>query len=413
MRRQIIILSMLLCAVSVSAQDVRVGECGYWCQMFGGARDPIRRVEPSYLLPKTVGVAQIAYSGAWYSYQKSMPHHLTTLELFDELAYHGIRAVRLWLTVPYWDGIKPRYDGCGNEITGVIFEDMRLVWEHPYVDTIVLILTDAGHTSYETDCDGSGSMTWLNAPIKDFATFMFENFGDQDKTIILANTEIDNQWRGFKCTEPDEINFDSFWGPARQEECLAENTIKECVLEMAKIRYDYAIRKVEEGQRIVEEVRDRYPNAKLRLETSMTISAFAPTERLLGMYALSAVRDMEYPPDRIGVSHWKGSNITLTEAIEIVKMVSGYSIERLFVDQIGQNEKTYGRQYTTITRKAHEAWDAGVTLVMVWLWRTTWPIPPEKDKGMWSQLCIPPIPWCGWGESNSGLQAIYELNKGD
>jgi hypothetical protein len=366
-----------------------------------------------YALPKMVGTAQIAYSEAWQGYQRAMTHHFWTGELFDELGEHGIRAIRLWLTVPFDDGMRIHSDDRGNEWTRVIFEDIRYVWEHPDIDVIVVILTDPRHTAWETDCDGRGSMTWINDPVEEFARFMFEAFPHIDKTVIIANTETDNQWRGFKCNEPNEMIWDSV-PPAKVEECLANNTAKECVREFSMWRFEYALRQVEKRQRIVQEVRAEYPYATLRLRTAMTISVFSFEQaktRWLGQYALRHIRGMRYKPDYIGISYWRGARQSLTWVIQEIRRVTGYPAERLFLDQIGQNEKHPGAQYERITNLMHEAWENGVNLGLVWIWKTTWPIPQEKDKGMFEQLCRPPDRFCGWGEPHSGLQAIIDLNE--
>jgi hypothetical protein len=369
-----------------------------------------------YTLPKTVGAAQIAYSSAWQHYQRAMPHHFTTGELFDEMGEHGLRAVRLWLTVPYWDGVEhPVFPEYYQNYQ--VFEDMREVWKHPDIDVIMVILTDPSHTVQELDCDGRVSMTLIDDPVEAFAEFMFKHFSDQDKTIIIANTESDNQWRGFDCNENDEINFDTFWGPDRQAECFANNTLEQCVYEMAQIRFNYVLRTIENRQRIVEKVRKKYPDATLRLRTSVTISVFSETQdlRYMNMFVLPKIRLMKYKPDYIGISFWRGANMTLTNVISVVQRLTGYPAERLLIDQIGQNEKKYGLQYDKITRLTNEAWDNNVNLVLVWLWKSTWraylPNGAPADKGMWSILCDEPDPWCGWGEPNSGLGAIYELNQ--
>jgi hypothetical protein len=366
-----------------------------------------------YTLPKTVGVAQIAYSEAWKAYQKNMPHHFTTKELFDDLGYHGIRAVRLWLTVPFDDGIRASTSGGDIVWVTTTFEDMREVWEHPDVDVIMVILTDMRHTGREIDCDGKPSMTWINDPVEEFARFMFEHFSDQDKTVIIANTETDNQWRGFRCDDPEEMIWDSI-PPADVAECLAANTREECVREFSYWRMKYALRQIEKRQRIVEEVRSEYPGAALKLRTSMTVHVFNREQaqgKYLGQFALSWVRKMTYKPDYIGISFWRGAKMTLTEAIQYVHRITHYPRNRMIIDQIGQNEKEYGRQYSRITKLTHEAWANKINLVLVWMWKTTWSVPPERNKGMWNVLCEAPNPWCGWGEPNSGLGAIYELNE--
>jgi len=433
---------MLLGALEVCAQ-VRVPPCGYWCFHRPVPRRvlperpevPVPAVDPSidYQLPRTVGVAQIAYSEAWQGYQRAMPHHFTTGELFDELAGHGIRSVRLWLTVPYWDGIEaPGYNPTRNY--NPIFEDMAEVWGHPDVDIIVVIFTGVEHALIEPGCQSGTNMSWTLEDTARIAHFFFQHFPDQDKTIVIANPETDNQWRGFDCVEPDEIDFDSFWGPARQQECFDSKTLEECVYEMAMIRYDYAIRRVEERQKIVQEVRDMYPEATLRLRTSMTISQTVPNDKYFGHYALERVHEMEFQPDYIGLSYWRNHGRTIQEAVDHIYELTGYPPERIFLDQAGQNEKKFGRQYPVFMKRALDAWDSGIDLVLFWMWRQTWHAygGTEDDKGL-SKL-FGPLPiinnmskglwpankgvweWLTtegdvvWGSPNSGLEAIYQLN---
>ena len=369
-----------------------------------------------YALPKTVGVNQIAYDAAWpfstgiHTGERGLLDHFTTGELFDELGLHGMRSVRLWLDVPYWDGVLYP-DGTLNP--DPIFEDMRKVWEHPDIDVIVIVFTSIAHSLREDGCTGGHNMSWPEEPTYEIAKFFYEQFPDQDKIIIFHNPETDNQWRGFDCREPDEINFDTFWGPARQQLCLDEHTLEECVLEMAKIRFDYAIQEVERRQKEVQLARSEHPDATISVRTAMCLSMTVPHDEFFGMYALSRVKSMEYQPDYLTLSHWKGHYLPIARAILQIMRVSAYPVERIFIDQIGSNEKYPGKQYPVLVAQTHGAWDAGVNLVLVWMWRQTWhafhPNEWPLNKGMWNWITTEGR--VEWGDPTSGLGAIYELNQ--
>jgi len=150
----------------------------------------------SYRLARTVGVNQNAYSEAWpFPRHGGILDQFTTKELFDELSGYGIRAVRLWLSVPYNDGFNGP----------PIYEDMHLVWGHPDIDTMVVIFTDERYTTWaEPGCTSTRVVAQVDEPTYEIATFLYENFGDQEKTIIITEPEIDNLWRGYDCSEPND-----------------------------------------------------------------------------------------------------------------------------------------------------------------------------------------------------------------
>jgi hypothetical protein len=355
-------------------------------------------------------VAQIAYSEAWRLWQPNFTPHFTTKELLDEVSSYGISAVRLTLAVPYWDGIRkrPAYP------LEVYLEDMHEVWGHPGIDVFVILFADHADAIREVGCTGKKSVNWPAEPTEEIARFLLDHFGEEDKTIIFATPEIDNQWRGFDCTTPDVINFSTFWGPQRLAECLAAKTQEECVYEMAMIRYDYAIQRVEERARVLAEVRRDYPYARLRLASSMTVSVTMAQDKYFGHYALQRVADMVYKPLYLGLSHWGGHGRTIGEAIQHIRDITGYPEWRIFVDQIGQNEKVYGLQYDLLTDKTTAARSEGINLVLVWLWKQTWhkfkPSGKPENKGMWSwESESGPVVF---GAPNSGLDAIIHLNGG-
>ncbi len=463
-------LTLYLCAAlvavsgGVSAQLVRpapiVDPCpepdSWTCQMWPylcedceEERTPLRRVIPTlrpvptsdpfvnYEIPRTVGVAQIAYSAAW-PFNNGLLDHFTTKELLDELTFHGISAVRLWLSVPYNDGMVERHDGCGNTWISTTFEDMREVWGHPQINTFVVIFTDPAYANWEPGCQSVRNISWPNEPTYEIATFLYEHFGHLDKTIIIANPETDNLWRGYDCVEPTEAYFDSFWGPDRQEECFSTKTLEECVYELSMARFDYTRMQIEKRQIAVERARAENPDAALRIYTSMTINVFTPERAEKGKYlGKFALRDMEFEhdPDFIGASVWDGAGISVAEAIRQVRYYTGYPAKRIFLDQAGASEKRPGRQYPVIYARVEDAFNSGVNLALVWMWRQTWHHfnDTEDSKGLWLtttttnpkwsfEKALIPLNkgmwnwittegWVEWGEPTSGLGAIYDLNR--
>lgn len=430
MRRQIIILlAVLLVATVVFSQRVRVGlECSecpdpdsWTCQMWPYicenceatcTRVPFRRVRPVPRvepLPQTVGVAQIAYDAAW-PFSPKLLNHFTTKELFDELATHGIRAVRLHLSAPYWDGVESsRADGCGNPIEGIIFEDMNEVWGHPDIDVIVLLFANDMTSNWETDCNGGNQLSWPHDQTYEFASFLFRNFGDEDKTIILTMGEVDNIWRGFHCVDPEEMIWESI-PPATVNDCLETKTRAECVFDFSMIRFEWTRKEIERRQIEVERAQAENPRARLRIETSMTISVFSPEQaagKYLGKFAL---RDMqfEHPPRFYGASYWNGAEshgISISDAIYSIMEYRGIPAEQVFIDQVGANESFPGKQYAVLMERITEAFSTGVTAAFVWMFRQTW---HGKNKGMWQFLTTEGR--VEWGEPTSGLSAIYTLN---
>jgi len=378
---------------------------------------PVPTTDPTldYTLPRTVGVAQIAYDAAW-PYGNGQLNHFTTGELFDELAGHGIRAVRLWLSADYWEGIEhptnpllytyPDYP--------IMYEDMNRVWAHPQIDVIVVIFLSPAHSDWEEGCRGGQNVAWANEPTYKIADFLFRHFGHLDKTIIFANPETDNQWRGFDCVEPWEFNFETMAlvGP---EPCTEEETIEACVYRHAMARMDLAQRKIEARQIAIEQARAEHPGATLRILNSMTVHVFTPEQaegKYLGKFAL---RDMkfEHDPDIIGASVWGGGDVDVANAIWQIRKYTGYPAERIFIDQVGANETWHGKQYQVLMDRIPQAFDAGVNLAMVWMWRMTWhhfgDAERPRNKGMFEWLTTEGR--VEWGAPNSGLEAIYELNE--
>jgi hypothetical protein len=376
-----------------------------------GARAPYSDPNIDYALPKTVGATQIAYSAAWPR-DTAMLDHFTTKEVLDELASHGIRAVKLFIAGVYWDGVEHPTNPLLYPDYPIIFEDMHEVWEHPDIDVFVITFMNYGHASWARGCDGGWELEWPNEPTYEIAKFLFKHFGDQDKTIIIAGSEIDNQWRGFGCNDPEDAMWDS-WPQADIDACLAEKTQAECAYDLSMDRMRYATREIQRRQREVEKARSEHPDATIRIRTSVNISV---TSRRAKYYFTSFMHEMynemEYWPDYVGLTHFKGDNTTLAQAVKNIQRLIGYPVERIYLDQFGTFEKTEGKQYPVIYNKGVDGFNLGINSMFVWMWRQTWHrftsggVP--LNRGMFQWLTTEGR--VEWGAPTSGLQAIYELN---
>jgi hypothetical protein len=339
-------------------------------------------------------------------------NHFTTKELFDELASHGIRAVKLFLAGLYWDGVEHPTNPIFYHDYPITFEDMHEVWAHPDIDVIVITFINYGHAAWLRGCGGGWEMGWPNEPTYEIAKFLFKHFGDQDKVIIFTSGEVDNQWRGYECNDPQDAMWD-FWSLKDIDECLAEKTQVECAYDLSLDRMWYAKMEIERRQREVEKARSEHPDATLRIATSVNISVTTRREKY---YFTSFIhymyRYMNNWPDYIGLSHFKGDGTTLEKAVSNIQRLTGYPVERIFLDQFGTFERTEGKQYDLIYNKGVDGFNLGLNLQLVWMWRQSWHrftsggVP--LNRGMFQWLTTGGR--VEWGAPTSGLQAIYELN---
>ena len=153
MKKRLVFVLVLIASLAW-AQTVRVPECGFWCQMFGGKRPPLTRLIPdtdNYWLPRGVGVIAHGYDMAvaphqWWKLTNVMPNHA----MLDDIAQHDIRIANIWIRVNPFDGTArwchdqwypySGYTGiemCQGNGT-IINEDMDLFWTHPDFDVLII-----------------------------------------------------------------------------------------------------------------------------------------------------------------------------------------------------------------------------------------------------------------------------------
>jgi len=362
----------------------------------------------SYKLPKSVGVNQIAYSEAW-----PRPRHggvldqFTTKELFDELGSYGINAVRLWLSVRPDDGFNGP----------PVYEDMHEVWGHPDIDTIVVLFTHGAFlTQAEPGCSGSGRVGWeINEPTYEIATFLYENFGDQPKTIIFTEQEIDNMARGYDCTEADEHVWQMWAGST---ECRLQKSDVQCAKELTEMRWAAGLERAENRQRAIMQARAEHPDAVLEVASSITISLFEEQDRFWGKSFLKDyLPGMDPSADYLGMSQGASGGRDFAMPIQQVIKYTGYPMDRLFVDQVYVNEKYPGVQYNLIAPAIRVAFNWDVQTVLIWMWKQGWRSYNDRgqpeNKGMWqwdNEMGVPGK--VVYGDPTSGMDVIRELHPG-
>ena len=370
-----------------------------------------------YSVPRGVGVTQVAYE----LNRPPVTRHFTTKDLFDELAAHDIRIVKLWLENSPFDGVcRWRWatpwgiwmDGMGSR--EILYEDMDLVWRHPDIDIIVVRFVHEAWTATETGCSGWTGPTFAQEPTEKIAKKLLRRYGDQNKVVIISNWEGDNQWRGSGCNQPDQAMWDdaSSW---YSNECLNSRTVEECAELLCRDRMKYVKKQTEARQVAVERARAAYPNATLRVFHSLVVSDF---DELPGFFGLNLTKDMiptlDHQPDFIGVSYYRKHQKSITEVAEYIHQHTGHPPERLYIDEVGAAETTEGRQYDRLTMVIDEAFTVGYTFACAWLWKQTWHDWTARGKpknfGMFRWMTT--AGKVEWGEPNSGLQAIHELNAG-
>jgi hypothetical protein len=361
----------------------------------------------SYRLPKTVGMNQIAYSEAWpYPRHGGVLDQFTTKELFDELSSYGINALRLWLSVPYDDG----YSG------PPVYEDMHEVWEHPGIDTLVVIFKHPHEESFiEPGCHSDRVTTDnLNEPTYEIATFLYENIGHLNKTIIFTAPEIDNMARGYDCEGADEALW---WDWDRSEECRAEKTDEECAFEMYEERMAVLIANAERRQREVRRARDEHPDANLVVATSITVSVFDEEPEYYNKFALrDNIPDMDPSPDYIGLSQGASGGRDFAFPIMQTMLFTGFPTDRQFVDQVYVNEEYPGKQYNLVKPAIEVAFNWDIQTVLIWMWKQGWRSynednTPHGNKGMWQWANDPEVPGkTVYGDPTSGFQVVEELH---
>ena len=160
----------------------------------GPPRDPWAG---SYMLPKTIGVIQLAYEPE--PVQPPRTAHMTSYELLDEVAPYGFGALKLWMDAIPFEGMG---EWCwqtdwGQEICEDYdtFLDMELFWKSIPDGMVIFLRPESPAWTWyqENPCiDGDG-----NAPQMALADYyaismrLYELVGDHNIQVVFTDWEQD------------------------------------------------------------------------------------------------------------------------------------------------------------------------------------------------------------------------------
>lgn len=420
-------------------------------------RRPGRRIPPrtapvdpnlrEYGLQRTVGVTQLAYEVGWQRFKNEQPHpyaRWTTQELVDDVASHGISALKLWYMGDPFDGTgswcwSPYYwgrdvtlcedceamdselcemfpdecqeclDTCVDEppepfscaFGNYGLDDMMNVWSDAGIDTFVLRLSsEAWSVQESTSCSPSTScnlagISFANEPTYDIARTFLERYGDIDATIIIGDWEQDWAIRGQASMGYDDEGFMLFpWADAPawySEGCIEELGYQECGEQLVSGRGSWVRRMIMNRQAGVLRARAEHPGSALKVAHAVIFNKYPANfdETDLGLYVIDLILQIpkELRPDYIGLSFWYRRS-DVADALTWAERKTGYPRNRFYVDELG--EHLSGRQYDRIYDQTMSAWCWGVDLVNVWMWKQTWfgytNAGNQKNHGLFEQL---------------------------
>ena len=393
----------MIMAGSASGQVLRPSsECTtaelYYCEIFHLDPCPcegaeISRVAPfgapidpwagSYMLPKTIGVIQIAYEPE--PVRRPVSAHMTSYELLDEVAPEGFGSLKIWMDAIPFEGMGEwcweTYWGkelCGNYNHEAL--EMERFWTSIPDGMVVFLRPESpAWTWYQEnpciDGDGDGPALAL-ADYYSIATRLFETIGDHNIQVVLTDWEQD--WQS----------------------CQEENG-----------GLEFTLRLVEQRQDGVERARkEAYIRAghrpKLQVFHAIIVNKYpnnAPD--WAWPYLTEMIPTLEHRPDFIGLSYWlKGSDPI--ETLQWISDTTGYPPHRIYIDELGSNESSQAQRFSDYIPAI---WEWGVRTINIWLWRQTWcAVPVTANKGLWKQLqpCDGKVVF---GEPTDGLEVLRRM----
>ena len=337
----------------------------------------------NYVLPRLMGVTQIAYDINW---ERKLPlQHWTTKELLDELDDHNIRAVHLWLAGMPFSGPWCWHDQWGNELCteGTWGEDMDAVWTHRGIDVFIVRFMSEAWAIREYGCNSGGTqqlITWANEPTYDIARGLFERYGWSNKTIIFTDWEQDWGISGQRCRGLDDDGVQEYpWldaSPWWSTQCITNceedgglDCYNECGDVLLASRAKGVGERIERRQEAIERARAEFPNANLRILHAVTVNRFPGNESDNEWTVVEMIPTMKRQPDMIAAS-WHVRNASLVAALDWIQDVTGYPRIRLMLNEIGEWKD--GNQYNRIMTESTRARCWGVRSICVWLWKQSW-----------------------------------------
>jgi hypothetical protein len=396
-------------------------------------------------LPKVVAVQQLAYdlNWEWWGNPNDTPHpyaRWTTEELLDDIASHGINAVKIWFkgdpgdmggewcwSPYYWEQEEPF--SCAFGTYGL--EDMDAVWSHPAIDVYIMRFQNTCWSSREhnscsliswEDCKLSGT-TFAGEPTYDIARMLLDKYGHLNKTILIGDWEQDWSYRGQNSRGyDDEGNMRFPWRDAGKwyyEDCIEENDYQTCGEWLVEERYAYVRKILIRRQEAVLKARAEFPDAALRVEHYFIFNRYPGNIDVtgLGYTMIDMVRSIprRLQPDRAAISFWH-RDTTIVEALDWAQQELNWPRHRFFVDEFGEWREN--DQYLRIYNEGRRAMCWGVNVLAVWTYKQTWcgktKSGAPKSHSLFYQLNCPkpsedPQQPVQFGQPRPGMQAVWDL----
>ena len=336
----------------------------------------------SYMLPRTIGVTQLAYEPE--PVQPPRTAHMTSYELLQEVLDEGFGSLKLWMdSIPfegmgewcwktyYGEEICAEYDLEGLE--------MERFWE-AIPDGMVIFLRpqSPAWTFYkENPCilsDGDGPAMAL-ADYYAISKRLYELIGDHSVQIVFTDWEQD--WQS----------------------CQEDNGGQPFMLQMIEKRQmDVERARREEWLRLGHK-------PKLEIYHAVVVNKYPNNEPdWKWPYLTEMIPTLEHRPDFIGLSYWLKGHDPI-ETLQWISDTTGYPPHRIYIDEIGSNELGQSARFYDYVPTL---WDWGVRTINVWMWKQTWcAVPVKANKGLWKQK----QPCFGRVEFTEPTDGLIELRR--
>ena len=383
----------------------------FWCEMFnlnpcpcGVKPDEIGRVAPvgppidvfanGYVLPKTIGVTQLAYEPEPINPPRLA--HMTSYEVLDEILPLGFGSLTLWMDAVPFEGMGEwcwqtyyGYELCADYSTPGL--EMERFWDS-LPDGFVLYLRpqSMAWTWYEENPCIEGDAASPQIAMADYyaiAKRLYDLIGDRAVDVVLTDWEQD--WASCHTFCPGEVPAPGASSPGQ----------------------DFMMHIIDQRQADVERARreaffERGYRPKLRVYHAVTINKYpANAPDWPWPYLAERINDLEHRPDFILVSYWK-RGVDPRETFDWISDVTGYPPHRIGIAELGAPE---GEQEARFLDYVPMMWEWGVRVITIWHYKQTWCAAPV-NWGLWKQAqpCAGKVEWT---EPTDGFRALMEVMK--
>jgi hypothetical protein len=424
MKRQIIILATVLATVAggVSAQNLRLPPCDYWCQMLGQGRPVPPRVMPSgdvFKVPRSVGAMTVVPDMStgpfpWWSLTTGRP----LWQSFEFMRDKGLTAVGAMLRANPTDVIDA-VDDCGNPLPNATTnnENIRRAFRMPGID--IIVIEPLWWASTEQGCTGLKNIRWQHIPPHIFED-LYRVYSGQNKVIIVQDFEVDWTVHGLGCRERDECvtsdpgcvdrceaggtaSFFQEWWP---EGYVRPTGCQSMCCDLVKLNRAWGLlRHMNAMETAAMAARAAHPDKPLRVFYSVEVNFFADEFLLI---ARDVIPRMDAPPDFVALGLYKKAGDVI-DAFNNVVDWTGLPPHRIFLSEVGAREGTQPDgsfiegtpQYDRIVPVVEELFARGIAFALVWSFEEV-----AYTGGHTGFAVIDAVT----GEERSGMAAIRELN---